>query len=352
MLRNQVFTNPAVIGNRSTLANTTFRGRFSAHAANFSGKHRFNRGRVIGWYGRVFWPYAYNDMFDYAFWPYAYDTFWPYAYDDVYNGMFGPYAYGYDNGPGPGPGPGPGYDPGAGPGPENGADRDATGSVGVCSDQATSLTNWPIERIAETVQPTAAQRGALDQLTRATGRAVDILKGACPTRLPSTPTGRLAALQSRLEAMVRAIDTVGPALNAFYKSLNDEQRARFDALGQERDANTADQAQGDLAQVCSDRGTGVALPLDRIEQDVRPDERQRGALENLANSSQRAAEMLKANCPTETALTPTGRIDAMRQRLTTMLSAVTTVRPALEAFYNSLDYEQRARFNVIGAQEG
>jgi len=42
----------------------------------------------------------------------------------------------------------------------------------------------------------------------------------------------------------------------------------------------------------------------------------------------------------------------MRLRLTTMLDAVIMVRPALEAFYNSLDYEQRARFNVIGSQEG
>ena len=48
---------------------------------------------VIGWFGGLFWPYAYWDFVDYTFWPYAYDAFWPYAYDDLYVGVFGPYAY-------------------------------------------------------------------------------------------------------------------------------------------------------------------------------------------------------------------------------------------------------------------
>ena len=41
------------------------------------------------WYGPVFWPYAYSDIFDYAFWPYGYDDgFWDYAYDDFVDGLF------------------------------------------------------------------------------------------------------------------------------------------------------------------------------------------------------------------------------------------------------------------------
>jgi hypothetical protein len=347
-LSNQTFANPARFGARSALANSTFRGRF-AGVSNIHHRQRFHRARVIGWFGPLFWPYAYYDMFDYAFWPYAYDTFWPYAYDDIYGGMFGPYAYGYDVPSGPPPGssyqPGPS---GSDNEPGNALDREAQ----VCSERATVLTNWPIERIAQTVQPNAAQTAALDRLMMATGRAVDILQSACPTRLPSTPTGRLATLQSRLEAMLRAVETVAPALNAFYQLLDDEQRARFDSMGQERDPSLANQDRTDLTQVCSERGTGVALPIDRIEQEVRPDERQRAALDNLANASARAAEMLRSNCPAEAALTPTGRISGMRQRLTVMLDAVIMVRPALEAFYGSLSYEQRARFNVIGGQEG
>ena len=48
---------------------------------------------MVGWVGPVFWPYAYDDFFDYVFWPYAYDDFWPYAYEDVYYGIYGSYGY-------------------------------------------------------------------------------------------------------------------------------------------------------------------------------------------------------------------------------------------------------------------
>jgi hypothetical protein len=356
VLRNQTFANPAavgVLGARSALANSTFRGRF-AGVHNINLRHRHHRGRVLGWFGPLFWPYAYHDVFDYAFYPYAYDTFWPYAYDDLYGSMFGPYAYGYGDRFAPGYESGIGPRPGAGP--EYGPDREPTGGVQgriqVCSDQASSLTNWPIERIAETVQPNAAQTTALDQLMMATGRAVDILQSSCPTRLPSTPTGRMATLQSRLEAMLRAVDTVAPALNTFYQTLDDEQRARFDSIGQERDAELANEERRDLTQICGDRGTGISIPIETIAQAVRPDERQRAALDNLANASARAVDMLRSNCPSDVALTPTGRVDAVHQRLAAMLDAVIMVRPALEAFYSTLNYEQRARFNLIGAKEG
>jgi hypothetical protein len=361
-LRNQVFTNPNIIGPGSQLAATNFRGRFAgARAARFAAggnqnwfgrhhHHRFWGGRVLGWYGPVFWPYAYYDFFDYSFWPYAYDSFWPYAYDDLYGGIFGPYAYG------------PGYDPGAAPPPgvaDAGPDDEPTGSVQVCADQVQTLTNLPIDRIAKTVEPTPAQMSQLDALADATRRALGILRGACPTRLPTTPTARLAAMQGRLEAMLRAVDTIAPAMHAFYDALTDEQRAKLDATtGPEpaaQDQNQpagADQPPPEVTQACNNTDAGVALPIDRIEQDVRPDERQRAALDNLANASARAAEKLKASCTADTSLTMVGRVDAMRQRLTTMLDAIIMVRPALEAFYNSLNYEQRARFNVIGSTEG
>ena len=45
--------------------------------------------------GRVFWPYAYDDLFDYAFEPYydGYDgdLFWAYGYDDLFAGVLLPY---------------------------------------------------------------------------------------------------------------------------------------------------------------------------------------------------------------------------------------------------------------------
>src|SRR5262249_51761727 len=97
----------------------------------------------------------------------------------------------------------------------------------LCSGQTTGLTDWPIERIAQTVEPNDAQRAVLDELKDATAQAFDILKAACPTALPSTPTGRIAAMRQRLEAMLQAVRTVRPAVEKFYQSLNDEQKARF-----------------------------------------------------------------------------------------------------------------------------
>ena len=38
-------------------------------------------------------------------------------------------------------------------------------------------------------------------------------------------------MEQRLQAMLQAVDTVQPALQQFYASLSDEQKARFDRLG-------------------------------------------------------------------------------------------------------------------------
>ena len=40
-------------------------------------------------------------------------------------------------------------------------------------------------------------------------------------------------MQKRLEAMIEAANTVRPALEDFYASLNDEQKAKFNRLGRE-----------------------------------------------------------------------------------------------------------------------
>jgi hypothetical protein len=44
-----------------------------------------------------------------------------------------------------------------------------------------------------------------------------------------TPTGRFEAVASRLDSMIYAVTIERTALNDFYASLNDDQKARFDA---------------------------------------------------------------------------------------------------------------------------
>ena len=216
--------------------------------------------------------------------------------------------------------------------------------------EAPELTNWPIERITQVVEPTEAQRAALEELRSATASTVDILKAACPNDLPSIPTGRLEAMEIRLQVMLQAVQTVRPPLERFYQMLSDEQKARFNTVAPTDTASAVGKDQRDLTRLCTERGPGIAdLPIDRIAQTVRPTDAQRAALEELKLSSAKASEGLKASCPTYQALTPAGRVAAMEQRLDAMLEAVKTVQPALTLFYNSLSDEQKARFNTLGA---
>jgi len=335
-----------VFGNRA-IANVAWRSQFAS--ARFHGRFFGSRwwpwwwgGLVIGWYGPLFWPYAYYDFFDYVYWPYAYDDFWPYAYDDIYYGIYGNYAY---VPPAVGSGGPRGSPPSRRAARVDGGERRA---AEVCSDNAAQLTDWPIERISEVVEPTDAQRPALEELRAASAKAIDMLKAGCPKDLPSIPTGRLAAMESRLQVMLAAVQTVRPALERFYQSLSDEQKARFNAIAPAGDADAAAKDQRDLTKFCDEKTPGVTdLPIDRIAQAVQPTPAQRAALDELKDASLKAAEGLKVNCPTYQTLTPTARVEAMEKRLDATLAAVKTVQPALAKFYNSLSDEQKARFNSL-----
>jgi len=70
-------------------------------------------------------------------------------------------------------------------------------------------------------------------MMRIMAKAVDLLKAGCPTDLASTPTGRIEAMRLRLSAMLEAVRTVRAPLAKFYALLNDEQKARFNACGQD-----------------------------------------------------------------------------------------------------------------------
>src|SRR5262252_6260597 len=335
-----------VFGNRA-IANVAWRSQFAS--ARFHGNFFGSRwwpwwrgGLVVGWIGPLFWPYADYDLFDYVYWPYAYDDFWPYAYDDIYYGIYGNYA---DIPSGVGSAGHRGSSSSRRAARADGSERRA---AEVCRDNAAQLTDWPIERISAVVEPTDAQRPALEELRAASATAIDMLKSGCPKDLPSIPTGRLAAMESRLQVMLAAVQTVRPALERFYQSLSDEQKARFNAIAPANEADAAAKDQLDLTRFCDEKARGVIdLPIDRIAQAVQPTPAQRAALDELKDASVKAAEGLKVNCPTYQTLTPTGRVDAMEKRLDATLTAVKTVQPALAKFYNSLSDEQKARFNSL-----
>ena len=280
---------------------------------------------MLGFVGPLFWPYAFEDLSDYTFLPYAYDAFWLSAFDDVFAGIYGGYAPGYH--------------------PSEVAALTGDNSQ-ICSGQAQGLTDFPIERIAKQVDPDQDQQTLLDGLKAATAKAIGILQAACPSKLPSTPTGRIAAMRTRIEAMLQAVQVARPALDKFYQSLSDEQKERFNVIDQ--DVETTGQRQAEIA-LCRRAERDPRQLLDRTEHILRLSANQDAALMDLKEASVKAADILKANCRSEQPLTPTGRLAAMEERLNTILQALDLVQAPLENFYNSLNDEQKARFNRLGA---
>ncbi len=121
-------------------------------------------------------------------------------------------------------------DVGAASGPPPRRVQQAQNPQGQCGENAMA---FPTDRIDQVVHPTEAQRAKLDALQSASGNAVDLIKAACPTELPATPPGRLATEGKRLQAMLQAVQTIRPALDDFYGSLSDDQKARFNTIGRQ-----------------------------------------------------------------------------------------------------------------------
>jgi len=343
ILRNPTFANLS-LRNPATrsLSQSTFHGSFAQSGLageqklhhhdrdhDYDHHHRRHFGVVLGFVGPLFWPYAFQDLSDYTFLPYAYDTFWPYAFDDVFAGIYGAYAPEYYSSEGAGPTAAP-----------------TGGNSQICSGQEQGLTDFPIERIAQQVDPDQRQQTLLDDLKAATTQAVSILQAACPSELPSTPTGRIAAMRTRVAAMLQAVQVARPALDKFYQSLSDEQKERFNVIDQ--DDETTGQRQADIADLCQRTKRNGPL-LDRTEHILHLSNDQDVALKDLKEASAKAAGLLAANCRSEQPITPTGRLAAMEERLNGIVHALDLVQAPLEKLYNSLSDEQKARFNRVGA---
>jgi len=97
----------------------------------------------------------------------------------------------------------------------------------LCGPDGARMGDAMIFRLERATQPTSEQRPAFDKLKEATAKAGDIVRATCTTERPLTPTGRLAAAEKRLTAMLEAVRTVRPAMDAYYGSLSDEQKARL-----------------------------------------------------------------------------------------------------------------------------
>jgi hypothetical protein len=105
-----------------------------------------------------------------------------------------------------------------------------------CGAAQPAALQWPADEIEARLHPNDTQRAALKVLQDANARAVDILNAGCQPQDATTPPARLDAADGRLEAMQQAVSLVSAALQAFYATLSDGQKAQFEAIGQKRTA--------------------------------------------------------------------------------------------------------------------
>jgi hypothetical protein len=329
--------------------------RVAFRANRWAWRHH-RRAGFVPWYGPVFWPYAYSDIFGYTFWADGYEPgYWAYAYDDFFDGVF--WGYG-------GPPADYAYAPDEAPARTAHAPARYSTARALCKQPGSGITAWPFSDITKKVDLTGEQKDLLDQMKAASKDAAKQFSESCPpdSNFASTPPGRLDAMTARLDATLQAVEAVRPSLERFYASLNDEQKERFNEIGPDtakiaaagkNDNKNETQGSGNdqTANNCGDPKPGLAnLPIERIQDTVKPDDSQQGKLKDLETATNEAVSTLQAACPDDVPLTPPGRLDAMEKRLKAMVEAANTVKPALDGFYSSLNNEQKARFNRLGRE--
>jgi hypothetical protein len=108
--------------------------------------------------------------------------------------------------------------------------------VSLCDQRAGSFTQLPVQRVEQTMELNKQQQDAFDELKQASIKAAAELQNSCPRGDLQNPIERLTAVEKRLTAMVAAMEDLRPALNRFYASLSDEQKARFNTIGRTQSA--------------------------------------------------------------------------------------------------------------------
>ena len=303
-----------------------------------------------GWAGPVFWPFAHDDLTTAII---LGDTtsLSLYGYGDIYAAIFAPYAA---------------TEFAAYTAPQGRRARKVPSVEAVCD--ASDTGGLPVDRIAALVQPNELQRTALDELATAWLAARDTIRAACPTQAPANALDRLGLMQTRLAAMIKATDAIAPPLAKFVDLLDAGQKAKLDALANERRAALAAGQRKDAqapaaceagydprydvqAQRQYEQLVQQQWPAGEIASTLRLDDTARARLEVLQDTTLRTMETLSA-CPSKAEPTPQARLTAVKARLETMLQAVKGVGDALDDFEADLSNEQKAGFEAIGPKRG
>jgi LTXXQ motif family protein len=279
-----------------------------------------------GWVGPLFWPFAFDDIYDYAVFGDG-AGFWGYGYRDIYAGIFAPYgqedlaSYRLDSSSGR-------------------RQRRNVSLQELCGEAVNEIAGRTMEQIQQAIQPNETQRAALGELANASSQAAYIIRASCPAQPALTAPDRLTAMQDRVEAMITATSLLRAPFANLYDLLDDEQKARLNARAASRKSSGAG---------CdAEASAGLQWPVSEIDARLHPDHAQRVALETVQNTSARAADILNRACPAAEPPTPSARFSAANRRLIAMLQAVRQVKAVLEDCLATLSDGQKAQLEAIG----
>lgn len=286
-----------------------------------------------GWAGPLFWPHAYDGVFEYAFGlPGDDDQFWARGFGDVIDGMFMPPASSTAS---------------RARGASRSTYQPARNWEGLCGSEAPKAAEATVDRIRQLVQPTPGQDAVLGELRAALIRATERIEMACPTSHAATPPERLRMMIARLTAMRQAVLTVQGPLRAFYKTLGAEQKSALERAGSEGEAGET------RAEASADVGCAAPVanwPQRQIERVLQPTKAQRALLDELRQRSLGFAQFVASTCPREVPRTALERLEAVKERLAVLRYAASNVSPVFDAFYGSLSDAQKARFQSLARE--
>src|SRR6516164_3804615 len=114
--------------------------------------------------------------------------------------------------------------------------RDEPGAA----ERAAGIADGIMRAIGRAAPPSGPQHAGLEALRLNSAAMAKLIAGSCPSDPRLNPMGRFAAATDRLDVMLFAVMTMGPALQQLYDSLDDKQKAGLNrALRQVRQPGPA-----------------------------------------------------------------------------------------------------------------
>lgn len=108
-------------------------------------------------------------------------------------------------------------------------------------DGGARMLGGMLDRLERITEPKDTQRASFDRLVDAAEKARDLVRASCPTDdMPVTLPGRVAGAEKRVAGLLDAIRTLRPALDDFYGSLSEEQKARLYMNGERGNRGVAE----------------------------------------------------------------------------------------------------------------